>query len=80
MKLRPAQVLVAGSYSSTVENTEDVLSVPPTAYTLPFAAAATPSQYRAVGMGARTVQVFVPGSYCSTTERAANPVLLPPIA
>src|SRR5438874_3913350 len=55
------QVLLAGSYCSTVAKTPggELLppgSKPPTAYSLPLAAPATPSSTRAVGIAARDTQ------------------------
>src|SRR3954463_5370260 len=62
-----AQVLVAGSYSSTALVGLPMGGIePPTAYSLPFGAAASPRWSRVVGIGAFMVQVLAAGSYSST--------------
>src|SRR4051812_29711217 len=72
-----AQALVAGSYSSTASR-EPLSFLPPTAYSLPFGAAANPRLSRGIDIGGRFVQVSATGSYSSTVERSAP--FLPPTA
>src|SRR3954471_10761099 len=62
---------LVGSYSSTVARKPFALC-PPTAYSLPFGATATPSFMRLVGIWAFGVQVSVAGSYSSTTAQCPS--------
>src|SRR5262249_16821362 len=71
-----AQLSAAGSYSSTVGRRPPLY--PPTAYSLPFGARASPRRSRTVGISALVVQTLAMGSY-SSTVRTGLP-LEPPTA
>src|SRR5947199_178551 len=76
-----AQVLEAGSYSSTVARKAEAMPrPPPTAYSLPFAAVTTARSTRAVGIGALVTQAFVAGLYSSTRPLGQTPLAHPPMA